>query len=105
VRVLKAISGFQSRESYRQPVALMEACAKSAGWKVTLASASGPQYPAARLPPSAGFFYLTLASANRAAATIGPPSPKNRKARKNHDVELKGNDGQRRGRIRQTVEV
>src|SRR5262249_60890230 len=59
-RVLKAISGFQSRESYRRPPALMTASrhlAPAAG--VTLASAWGPQRPAARLMPAAGFFFLS----------------------------------------------
>src|SRR5215472_15173008 len=59
-RVLKAISGFQSRESYRRAPALMTAfrhLAPAAG--VTLASAWGSQHPAARLMPAAGFFRLT----------------------------------------------
>src|SRR5262249_46391548 len=59
-RVLKAISGFQSRESYRRPPALMTAFRHvTPAEGVTLASAWGPQHPAARLMPAAGFFRLT----------------------------------------------
>jgi len=65
VRVVKAISGFQSRESYRQPPPLMKTSRKSAGRKVTLASASGPQHPRRAVAPLGGVFYLTLAAAKR----------------------------------------